>query len=240
MKRVFILAIAALAFASCNNAKHDGGAPAKDNIAEPASNEAVVAKKDAPVGCRSYFDVYGPVKTLQYEFANGSKGKLLEFDEKGMEKGMLASDREFLELNSLPESESTIKVDEEGKLVSFGIEGFVELKYNGIYVEQKIEHPTDLGPAYSPEYFVYDSNGDRIARFFAKLEAESLIDKYKDNESLMLCDPDILNCVFDRYVITKRDKMGNWTERTAYDNQVAPGQGVYGLTTLKRIITYYE
>lgn len=221
MKRLLILAVAAFAFACCNNSQP-----------EPAKTVS------APVGCRSYFDVYGPVKTLQQVFEDGSNGNLFEFDEKGMEKGMLAADKEYLELNGMPESETTLSFDEEGRLTSFGIAGDNDLKYNGIYVEEMMENPTDLGPAYSPEFYVYDSNGDRIAKFFAKFEpnySEDYKESIKSDPYLLYCDPNLLVTKVERYEILKRDDHGNWIERKATDNEKGKNSRID-----KRIITYYE
>lgn len=219
--RLLPLFAAALIALGCNNAS-ENAAPS-------------VKKQEAPVGFRSYFDVYGPVKTIQFELPDGSLSELLEFDEKGMNLQMLNADKDYLELNELTDNESTIKIDDQGRLNSFGIEGFIELKYDGKYIIEEKINPSDLGPAYSPHYYVYDANGDRVAQFQAKLVwTPQLDEKYKDNMEYMICDEDILNCIVERYIVTNWDSHGNWIERKVFDNQ---GEDV---KIEKRTITYFE
>ncbi len=221
---IFTIAASCIAF-SCNG---------------PAQSGAEVSSKilDAPVGCRSYYDVYGPVKSIEYNSADKDHS-VIEFDEKGMAMEMLERDREYLELNGLPENESTIKVDGDGRLASFGIAGFNELKYEGIYVTEEIEHPTDLGPASSPYYYVYDNSGNRVARFHVRIElTPQLTENYKDHPEYMVCDESILDCQVERYEIIKSDSHGNWIERKTICNQSTPEQNTSMIE--KRTITYYE
>ena len=206
-------------------------------------NKPSVKKQEAPVGCRSLFDVYGPVKTLQYILPNGNLSDIREFDEQGKELTMLKNDKEYLELNEMPESETTIIFDEEGKLSSYGIEGYNTLQYDSIYVTEIMVHPTDLGPAYSPEYYVYDDEGNRLAKFFAKFEpnfSEDFQNAIKDQPYLLYCDPNVLNTVVERYKIQKWDDHGNWIERTVYEYRQSDNQGKPSVKNEKRIITYYE
>ena len=201
-----------------------------------APNESKVAQKqDAPVGCRSYHDVYGPVKTVQYLFEDGTKSSLTTFDENGMDIDLLKNDKEYLELNQMPESESTLTF-EDGKLVSFGFASYIQLKYKGRLIEEAYIHPSDLGPAYSPTYYIYDGNNDRIAMFSARFEpnySEDFKENLKTDPYMLYCDPNLLVTKVERYEILKWDDHGNWIERKVVENG---GQSHID----KRELTYFE
>ena len=223
MKRFIILAAAALAVAACNNS-------------QSATSTPDVAKKiSAPVGCRSYHDVYGPVKTVQFLFEDGTKSSLTSFDENGMDIDLLKNDKEYLELNQMPESESTLTI-EDGRLISFGFASYIQLKYNGSMIEEAYVNPSDLGPAYSPTYYIYDGNNDRIAMFSARFEpnySEDFKENLKTDPYMLYCDPNLLVTNVERYQILKWDDHGNWIER-----KVVEKDGKSHID--KREITYFE
>ena len=222
----FLLTFAALlATSSCK----DGSTTTKSEIESSTCSEIY---KDAPIGSRSYHDVYGPVKRIVY-----ADGSAVDFNEQGESLQMLEDDKKYKEFNKevLSEGESMIKYDDKGRLISLQdiyTDCYTEFEYNGKYIIKRIFHPNDLGPYESPDYYAYSANGERVASFNAKITPYKVQNKPEDFE-VILCMPDILTCQIEYYTILKRDNYGNWTERQTKDLEG-------NTTTERRTIEYFE